>query len=108
MRRITKFFPLPHTVLEDMKFIKLSPIAKIVYMYLAKHENFFRNPDGWFFRSIETLCKDIGISKRSLLRAIKELQEAGFIEVKRGKNTDKNHRSPNFYRVNGFHYEAVS
>jgi biotin operon repressor len=59
----------------------LSSHARFTSIMIASHYNFKDNKPAW--PSIETLAKETGLSKSSVKRAIKELKEAGFLEVKR-------------------------
>lgn len=104
MKNAIRTFPLPHDILEDIKFKKLSPSEKVTYFYLAKLSNHLADKEGWFWRSEKTLIEDMDLSKNTLLRAIKKLQILGFIEVKRGRYAHSGYRSPNFYKINGFRF----
>ena len=74
------YFKVSHELLEDPKFVSLTPIAKILYLYLLKHQNRFNNHCKLFFRSDRFLAQDTGLSRRSILRARKELISQGMIE----------------------------
>ena len=74
------YFKISHDILEDPKFIALSPIAKILYLYLLKHQNRYNNYCKKFYRSDRYLAQDTGLSRRSILRARKELISIGLIQ----------------------------
>ena len=59
---------------------------------------------GWFYRSLNDLCIDSGIDKKTLILAKKQLIEYNYIEVRRSfyKNTHK--RSYDYYQINGFKF----
>lgn len=108
MKNAIRVFPLPHDILEDTKFKTLLPSEKITYIYLAKLSNHFADAEGWFWRSEITLMVDTGLSRNTLINAIKKLQVLGFIEVKRGRYEHSGYRSPNYYKINGFRYRKDS
>lgn len=70
------FTQVPNVVLRDTN---LSPGAKLCYAMLLSY--------AWqkdsCFPGQEALAKDTGISKRSTVRCMKELEEAGYLEKKR-------------------------
>lgn len=69
----------------DSKFFKLMRrSSRIAFFYLSKLRNKYCNPvnEGWFFFSPHLLAKEIGMSTRTLMRAIQQLIESGFIESK--------------------------
>ena len=74
------YFKVSHALFEDPKFIKLRPISKILYLYLLKHQNRFDNYSKIFFHSDRVLAKETNLSRRSILRARKELIDQGMIK----------------------------
>lgn len=100
-------FSLPHDVFEDKKFKSLKPCSRIFYCYLAKLKNRYSDNEGWFFRSMETLAEDTGLSISTLKVAKKELIINHLIDVKRGKMVKTKQRSPDYYRLNGFKVVTV-
>jgi len=74
---INGYFKVSHKLLENPKFINLSPISKILYIYLLKHQN--RYYGKLFFHSDRVLAKETNLSRRSILRARKELVTKGMI-----------------------------
>ena len=96
-------FPVPHNVFEEEKFRKYRPSIKLVYVWLLKLHNHFADEERWFFRSGETLSKEIGIDIKTYWAAQKQLLEDGYIEVRKGKyNPETNTRHAFWYKVNGF------
>lgn len=101
-RKLHNEFTIPHEVLEDPKFLNLTFGAKVLYMFLCKHKNRYSQSDGFFWRSMAQLSNDIKMSESTTKRSKKELKEAGFIEIKRGKYSHKKNRAPDWYGLNGF------
>ena len=95
-------FSIPHLVVEDKKFKELSHRAVRLYIYMAKLKNRYEDNEGWFWRSIKTLAEDTGMSERSISYAKKELMKLGLLEIKRGIYVEKLHRSPDWYKLNGY------
>jgi len=95
-------FSIPHTVFEDKRFKELSHRSIVLYCYLAKLKNRYQDNEEWFWRSVKTLADDTGMSERAVRYAKKELMEFRFIEIKRGQYVEKMHRSPDWYKLNGY------
>lgn len=95
------YFPLPHNVLEDVKFKSLSPSARLLYVYLCKIKN--RIGDN-FYRSIETLSQDTGLHTNSIKRAKKELVKALLIDIERDYYSHNGYRSSDRFKLNGYRY----
>lgn len=95
-------FGVPHEVLESRKFRDLQPRAKVLYMTLCKHRNRYGNTDGWFYRRLQDLADDTGLTYRSTLRAKRELLTTGFIERQRGHYEKHGWRGSDWYQVNGY------
>lgn len=68
----------------------LSLTSKIVYACLAQHAN----ENGEFFPNTETIADDVGSTKPTIIKAIKQLEEKGFIKVVRPNERNK----PNSYQ----------
>lgn len=68
---------------------------KITLLILA---NYASNKDGDCYPSLGTLADDTGLSKDSVIRAIKELEDAGLLSVNRRQVEGVN--LPNSYRLN--------
>ncbi len=68
--------------------------AFLVYCVLCRHAN----ADGESFPGGTTLGKKTGLTMRSVWRAIKTLEEAGWITVERSEQT-QGKRPPNVYRL---------
>ena len=56
----------------------ISPSAKLVLMILADHHN---GQTGACFPSYETLRKETGLSRRTVIRARQELSEKGLVPI---------------------------
>lgn len=70
------FTVIPNVLLLDKR---ISPQAKVVFCILSVHAF----TKGYAFPSYEILGEEIGLSKPQLIKYIKELEEAGVIEVTR-------------------------
>ena len=70
------FTQIPNCVL---KSDKLSPGAKLTYTMLLS----YAWDNGYCFPGQETLAKDMGSGRRSIVRYIKELEEAKFLKIKK-------------------------
>ena len=57
--------------------------------------------NGFFPCSIETMCETLKMSRCSAIRAIKELEAAGVLEVRRGGRVG-NRNLPNYYKFKEF------
>lgn len=68
----------------------LSLTSKIVYACLAQHAN----ENGEFFPNTETIADEVGSTKPTIIKAIKQLEEKGFIKVVRPNERNK----PNSYQ----------
>jgi hypothetical protein len=96
-------FPVPHNIFEDEKFRKYKHTIKLAYVGLLKLHNRLANKEGWFWRSGETLSKEIGMDIKTYWYAKNQLVKDGYIEVRQGEyNPEKNARHALWYKVNGF------
>ncbi|PEA53621.1 MarR family transcriptional regulator [Bacillus pseudomycoides] len=68
------------------KYYELSSKARF-FLYVLSDNN------GNLEMTHEKLCEVLGVSKTTLLKVIKELEDVGFIEVKRERGSQK----PNTY-----------
>jgi len=78
----SNFFRTSHLTLEDPHFIKLSPPAKTLYLYLCKARNRFQRQHAYFTRSDRQLVKDSGLSRSAIGKAKQELQAYKFVVCK--------------------------
>lgn len=87
-----QFVKVPNT---DMESDGLNRKDKLVYAYLKMHYN---EQDKYSFPSIDLIVKESGISKPTVIKCIKNLQDAKYIRIEKvGK---QNHYF--FNEVNGF------
>lgn len=70
----------------------LSARAKLVYMYLKDRAN----KEGQCWPVIRTIGKDIGLSRSTVKRALKELEQRSFL-VKRSRKRENNGNTSNLY-----------
>lgn len=101
-KQVDNQFFVPHNVLEEEKFVSLSLSAKILYLYLCKLKN--RLGDH-FYRDLNTLARETGISRRSVISAKKELLKAQYIGVERNYYTASGNRSADYFHLNGYKYK---
>ena len=78
-KKLFNEFGVPHEILEDSKFKKISASTQVLYIHLCKLRN----------RYSERYAKNL-------------LKKYNFIEVKRGQYVHGKQRSPDWYRVNGY------
>ena len=93
-------FTVPHNVMEEAKFIKLSLSAQMFYIHLCKIRN--RIGKERFFRSLETLSKETGMHENTLKKAKRELVKAQYIGVERSYYKDSGFRAADVYHLNGY------
>jgi hypothetical protein len=100
--KVDNQFFVPHNVLEEEKFLSLPLSAQILYIRLCKLKN--RLGDN-FYRDLNTLAKETGISRRSVIYAKKALLKAQYIGVERNYYTASGNRSADFFHLNGYKYK---
>ena len=100
MTASNQFF-VPHNVLEEVKFKKMKPSSRLLYIYLCKLDNRLKDN---FYRSLEDLSEDIGLSKNSIKSAKKELEKNLYIDIKRDYYTHNGFRSADRFALNGYRY----
>lgn len=71
-------FQLTHDLLNNLQQFKVSPTAKLVLLYLASCYNSTKK---FVFPKQKTIALKLGISERSVVRAVSELVKAGVILV---------------------------
>lgn len=80
-------------VQRDFMTMDISIYAKCVYTLLRTYSG----EKSYCYPSLKTICDDLKISKSTVLRAIKELEEIEMIAVRRGKKNGTNVNSVNTY-----------
>ncbi len=82
----SKFIPLRYDVVTSDEFLNLSLSAKVVFIHLLGKYNRLNNGD--LSAPLNRAKEEFNLSKRSLQKAIEELNEHNFLEVTRagGKN----------------------
>lgn len=89
---MARFLILPFEVLRRKD---LSSASKILFACLR----FYQGQRGYCWPTTETLAAEIGLSKQQVLRAIKQLEAAGLLTVKR------RHRRSSIYSLKKIHSE---
>lgn len=74
---------IPNAIL---KYPKLTPSAKLLYARLIQ----FAGTNNYCFPSYSTLSQELSLSKRQIIRLIKELEREGFIYIERVTNEKEN------------------
>lgn len=72
----------------------LSARAKLVYMYLKDRAN----KEGQCWPAIRTIGKDIGLSRSTVKRALKELEQGSFL-VKQSRKRENDGDTSNLYLI---------
>ncbi len=78
------FFRISHKVIENEKFKKLKPGAKILYMTLCHLRNRYADRSGIFFRDDRSLAADCGLSEKTISKAKQELIKHRFLRWRKG------------------------
>ena len=73
---------------------ELSPRSKLVYMYLKDRAN----KDGQCWPAIQTIGRDLGLSRSTVKRALKELEQAAFL-TKQGRKRENEGDTSNLYQI---------
>lgn len=102
MKKVDNQFFVPHNVLEEDKFISLTLSAKVLYFWLCKLQNRL-GPN--FYRDLNTLSRETGMHRNTLIKAKKELLKAQYIGVERDCYTASGNRSADVFHLNGFRYK---
>jgi|APFre7841882654_1041346.scaffolds.fasta_scaffold102997_2 hypothetical protein len=97
-------FLVPHSVTEDIKFIKQTASAKYLYTILCKLANRYSDDKGWFWRSMRNLAQDCGLNTKTVSKAKQELLKNEFIDVKHTFYQHSKKRTYDSYRLNGFRF----
>jgi len=102
---INNFF-VPHSVMEDIKFINLPASTQMLYIHYCKLANRHADGVGWFWRSIAQICKDTDFDKKTVISGNKRLLENEFIDVKTTFFAHSKKKTYNSYRLNGFRFRG--
>lgn len=96
-----RFFKVPFERTGEVEFRKLSKATKTLYFTLCRLAFQYANQEGWFFRSMKSLCDDSNLSDKSISQGKIELEHLDLIEINRGKRHSDHYRSADAYRING-------
>src|SRR5262245_8015660 len=77
----------------DVHGSRLGPVAGWVYVCLARHAG----TTGYAFPSYDTIAREMGMGRRTVVRAIRTLESLGFVAVERQNDG----RQSNRYRLLG-------
>ena len=72
----------------------LSARSKLVYMYLKDRAN----KEGQCWPAIQTIGKDLGLSRSTVKRALKELERGSFL-AKQSRKRENNGNASNLYSL---------
>ena len=72
----------------------LSARAKLVYMYLKDRAN----KEGQCWPAIQTIGKDLGLSRSTVKRALKELERAALL-TRQGRKRENRGDTSNLYQI---------
>jgi DNA-binding transcriptional MocR family regulator len=72
----------------------LHPYQQVIMAWLCKHAN----NDGYCFPSLATLAEECGMSKRSIIRHLEELEKMQYIK-KNQRHTNEGDNTSNMYQV---------
>jgi len=101
MKASNQFF-VPHNILEESKFIKMTLSAQILYIHLCRLKNRLKKEP--FYRDLKTLSRETGLHINTLKKAKKELTNNMYIEVKRDYYTHSGFRSADRFLLNGYRF----
>lgn len=86
----TGWFAAPNAVFHRPE---IGPYAKLVYLYLCRRGG----PDGCAWPSLATIAHDCGVSKDTIVKAIKTLEAEGCIRVQRVEGEQLGHVSNRYH-----------
>ncbi len=72
----------------------LSPRSKLVYMYLKDRAN----KEGQCWPSIQTIGRDLGLSRSTVKRALKDLEQAAIL-TRQGRKRENKGDTSNLYQI---------
>jgi hypothetical protein len=96
-------FFVPHNVFEEEKYISLPLSAQALYTRLCKLQNRL-GPK--FYRDLDTLSRETGMHRNTVIAAKKALLKAQYIGVERDCYTASGNRSADVFHLNGFRYKT--
>ena len=96
------FFKVPLEPTGEYNFIKLSPSVKTLYLTFCRLATLYGNKKtGWFFHSLQSLAKESGLNKKTVISAKKKLLKINLIECQRGFRANTKYRASDCYKING-------
>ena len=95
-------FFVPHNVLEEEKFLSLPLSAQVLYIRLCKLKNRLGDK---FYRDINTLARETGLSRRIVIYAKKALVKTQYIGVEHDCYAASGNRSADLFHLNGYKYK---
>jgi len=104
-KKVDNQFFVPHNVLEEEKYTSLPLSAQALYTRLCKLQNRLGSN---FYRDVDTLAKETGMSQRTIIRAKKALLKAQYIGIERDCYTASGNRSADVFHLNGFRYKGIA
>ena len=85
------FYEKSKEAFEELKKAHASTSACHLYDVLCFDEHIFTGEnEGFFFRSIDALCKDSGMSSKTVMKSIKTLVRLNMIETRQMHWVDEN------------------
>lgn len=77
-----KHIRLTNSMMTDERYMALSSDAKVLYNYMElwAYGNMEYKKEGTFDYSISFVMKSVGVSVKTAVKCVKELEEKGFIE----------------------------
>ena len=88
-----QFTTIPNVLFLDNK---ISRSAVIVYGVLQSHAGV----NGKIYPSYETIAREGGISRRTAIYAVKELEQSGYLAKEKGTFKGTNKQASNYYYLN--------
>ena len=86
----SKFYKMPKFIIHDEQFEKLNSDAKIIYMIMRDRnelslKNSWIDSEGYVYiiYTRENMMKDVNLSNKTVIKAVKDLKKVGLIEEKR-------------------------
>lgn len=101
-RKVDNQFFVPHNVLEEDKFTSLPLSAQMLYIRLCKLQNRLGTK---FYRDIDTLAKETGMNRKTVIVAKQALVKTQYIGVERDFYTASGNRSADVFHLNGYRYK---
>ena len=102
-KKVDNQFFVPHNVFEEEKYILLPLSAQALYTRLCKLQN---RLGPRFYRDLDTLSRETGMHRNTVIAAKKALLKAQYIGVERDCYTASGNRSADVFHLNGFRYKT--